>query len=161
MRKRWSTVQHSSETGLLKTFVPLFLLFQYLIRFILQGTTRNMASPALENLVINFFYAGPSALGTLFPEIFAREVPRTVICLAATAVSPNFPLSNYSHNSLQLRAAIDEYLISGTCQDRQFEYATYSKVFMQFMGMQSKIDTNAKHAAMTHALRVSWANAGR
>ena len=108
-----------------------------------------MASPALENLVINFFYAGPSALATVFPEVFVREVPRTVVCLATTAVSLNFPLSNCSRNSLQLRAAIDEYLISGTCQDRQFEYATYSKVFMQFMGMQSKIDTNAKHATIS------------
>ena len=139
----------------------LLLLFQYLIWFILQGTTRNMASPVLENLVIKFFYAGPSALATLFPEVFAREVPRTIVCLAAIAVRLNFPLSNCSHNSLQLRAAIDEYLISGTCQDRQFEYATYSKVFTQFMGMQSKIDANAKHATMMHALRVSWANAGR
>ena len=161
MCKHWSAVQHSSETGSLKTFVPLFLLFQYLIKFILQGTTRNMASPALENLVINFFYAGPSVLGTLFPEVFVWEVPRAVICLATTAVSPNFPLSNCSHNYLQLWAAINEYLISETRQDRQFEYATYSKVFTQFMGMQSKIDTNAKHTAMTHTLRVSWANAGR
>ena len=120
-----------------------------------------MASLALENLVINFFYAGPSVLATVFPEVFVREVPRTVVCLAATAVSLNFPLSNCSRNSLQLRAAIDEYLISGTRQDRQFKYATYSKVFTQFMGMQSKLDANAKHAAMTHALRVSWANAGR
>ena len=120
-----------------------------------------MASLALENLVINFFYTGPPALATLFPEVFAREVPRTIVCLAATAVRLNFPLSNCSRNSLQLWATIDEYLISGTRQDRQFEYATYSKVFMQFMGMQSKIDANTKHTAMTHALRVSWANAGR
>ncbi|KIK14955.1 hypothetical protein PISMIDRAFT_16875 [Pisolithus microcarpus 441] len=62
-----------------------------------DGTTRNMASPALAGLVIDFFYATPSALGNLFPEVFAQEVPKPVVCLVATA----------------LRAAIDEYAITG------------------------------------------------
>ena len=29
------------------------------------------------------------------------------------------------------------------------------------MGMQAKIDDNAKHATMTRALRIHWATAGR
>ena len=36
----------------------------------LQGTMRNMASPALTSLVIECFYTGHSALGKLFPEVF-------------------------------------------------------------------------------------------
>ncbi|KAI6023462.1 hypothetical protein EDC04DRAFT_2606622 [Pisolithus marmoratus] len=78
------------------------------------GTTRNMASPALAGLVIDFFYATPSALGHLFPEVFAWEVPKSVVCLAATVL----------------------------------------------MAMQAKIDCNHKHAAMTQALRMSWATTG-
>ncbi|KAI6009978.1 hypothetical protein BKA83DRAFT_4133075 [Pisolithus microcarpus] len=115
---------------------------QELIRGAKFGTTRNMASPALAGLVVDFFYATPSALGNLFPEVFAREVPKPVICLAATA----------------LRAAIDEYAITGIRQDRQFESSTYSKVFVQLMAMQTKIDGNCKHAAMTCALR-DWCSA--
>ena len=61
----------------------------------------------------------------------------------------------------QLRAAIDEYTITGVRQDRPFEFATYSKVFAQLMGMQAKIDTNPKHAAKTRMLRINWATAGR
>ncbi|KAI6041727.1 hypothetical protein EDC04DRAFT_2601509 [Pisolithus marmoratus] len=94
-----------------------------------DGTTRNMASPALAGLVVDFFYATPSVLGHLFLEVFAQEVPKSVVCLAATA----------------LRAAIDN---------------TYSKVFVQLMAMQAKIDGNCKHAAMTQALRMSWATTG-
>ncbi|KAF8549226.1 hypothetical protein OG21DRAFT_1488716 [Imleria badia] len=109
-----------------------------------DGTTRNMASPALASLIVEFFYTGPSALVNLFPEVFSQEVPKPVVCLAATA----------------LRAAIDEYMITGTQQDRQFEYITYSKIFVQFMGMQAKIDGNAKHTAMAQELRRSWATVG-
>ncbi|KAI6027892.1 hypothetical protein PISMIDRAFT_119026, partial [Pisolithus microcarpus 441] len=109
------------------------------------GTTRNMASPALAGLVIVFFYATPSALGNLFPEVFVQEVPKPVICLAAMA----------------LQAAIDKYAIMGIQQDCQFESSTYSKVFVQLMAIQTKIDGNHKHTALTRALRVSWATTGR
>jgi len=51
---------------------------------------RNMASPALAGLIVDFFYTGPSALGNLFPEVFAQEVPKSIVCLAATAVSLHF-----------------------------------------------------------------------
>ena len=46
-----------------------------------------MAAPALAGLIVDFFYTGSTSLGTLFPEVFAREVPKSVVCLAATAVS--------------------------------------------------------------------------
>ena len=46
-----------------------------------------MAAPALAGLIIDFFYTGSTSLGTLFPEVFAREVPKSVVCFAATAVS--------------------------------------------------------------------------
>jgi hypothetical protein len=67
----------------------------------------------------------------------------------------------YSSDILQLRAGIDEYMITGVRQDRQFEYAVYSKIFKQFMNMQAQIDGNAKHATMTRELRRSWATVGR
>ncbi|KIM54994.1 hypothetical protein SCLCIDRAFT_86556, partial [Scleroderma citrinum Foug A] len=50
------------------------------------GTTQNMASPALTGLVVDFFCTGPSALCSLFPEVFTQEVPKPTVCLAATAV---------------------------------------------------------------------------
>ncbi|KAI5980580.1 hypothetical protein EDC04DRAFT_2618319 [Pisolithus marmoratus] len=93
------------------------------------GTMCNMASPALAGLIIDFFYATPSALGNLFLEVFAQEVPKPVVCLAVTA----------------LQAAIDD---------------THSKVFVQLMAMQTKIDGNHKHAAMTQMLRIGWATTG-
>ena len=46
-----------------------------------------MASPALAGLILEFFYTGPSVLASRFPEVFAQEVPKSVVCLAATAVS--------------------------------------------------------------------------
>ena len=58
-------------------------------------------------------------------------------------------------------AAIDEYSITGVQQDHSFDYATYLKVFSHFVGMQAKIDSNAKHAAMTQVLRICWAMTGR
>jgi len=52
-----------------------------------------MASPALAGLILEFFYTGTSALAGLFPEVFAQEVPKSVVCLAATAVSTSFLLA--------------------------------------------------------------------
>ena len=57
---------------------------------------RNMVSLALAGLITKFFYSGPFALGNLFPEVFACKVPRSVMCLAATAVSIGFLISKYS-----------------------------------------------------------------
>ena len=145
----------------LKKTSVLHILYHFHLTFILQGMTRNMASPALAGLVTEFFYTGSSALATLFPEVFAWEVPKSIVCLVATAVSDRFLSTKCSLDILQLRAAIDEFAVTGTRQDRQFEYSTYSKVFMQLMGMQAKINANPKHAAMTQALRISWATAGR
>jgi len=49
-----------------------------------------MVSPVLAGLIVDFFYTGPSALGNLYPEAFAQEVPKSIVCLAATAVSLHF-----------------------------------------------------------------------
>ncbi|KIM56652.1 hypothetical protein SCLCIDRAFT_132066, partial [Scleroderma citrinum Foug A] len=105
------------------------------------GTTRNMASPALASLNVEFFYTRSSALCALFLEMFSWEVPKTIVCLTATA----------------LQAAIDEYMVTEVQQDHHFKSGTYSQVFTQLMGMQAKIDANPKHATMTCALRVGWA----
>jgi Domain of unknown function (DUF6532) len=50
-----------------------------------QGSTNNMAHPALATLVTDVFYSS-SSLNSVFPEIFSREAPKVAICLAATAV---------------------------------------------------------------------------
>ena len=57
--------------------------------------------------------------------------------------------------------AIDEYNVTGMRQDRNFEYASYSKVFNGFINMQHIIDANAKHAAKTKALQVAWVTSAR
>ena len=49
-----------------------------------------MASPALAGLILEFFYTGNSALTSIFPEVFTQEVPKSVVCLAATAMSTGF-----------------------------------------------------------------------
>lgn len=46
----------------------------------------NLAHPALSGLIIDFFYTGQASVGKLFPEVFAQEVPRVTVALAATAV---------------------------------------------------------------------------
>lgn len=51
----------------------------------LQGSTNNMAHPALAALVTDFFYS-PSSLNSVYPEIFSREAPKVAVCLASTAV---------------------------------------------------------------------------
>ena len=71
----------------LRKMSVLYILHHFYLTFILQGMTRNMAAPPLAGLIMEFFYTGPSALGNLFPEVFAWEVPKPVVCLAATAVS--------------------------------------------------------------------------
>ena len=70
----------------LKTSVHVHL-HCIILNYLLQGTTKNMASPALAGLVVDFFYTRPSGLANLFPEVFEREVPKSIVCLAATAVS--------------------------------------------------------------------------
>ncbi|KIM64571.1 hypothetical protein SCLCIDRAFT_23310 [Scleroderma citrinum Foug A] len=104
-----------------------------------EGSTNNFAAPALAALVVEFFYTGPSALGPVFPKVFGHEALKVAICLAATA----------------LRAAIDEYNVTGARQDCNFEYAGYSKVFNGFVNMQWIINSNAKHAAKTKALTMT------
>ncbi|KAI6012126.1 hypothetical protein BKA83DRAFT_4501089 [Pisolithus microcarpus] len=61
-----------------------------------EGSMNNMAHPALVTLVMDFFYM-PSSVGSAFPEVFSREVPRVTMCLVATA----------------LRAALDKYTQTG------------------------------------------------
>ncbi|KAI6006097.1 hypothetical protein EDD15DRAFT_2359232 [Pisolithus albus] len=109
-----------------------------------EGSTNNMAHPALAALVTDFFYSS-SSIGAVFPEVFSCEVPRVAMCLAATA----------------LQAALDEYTQTGIRQDCPFEYGTYSKIFVGFLDMQHQIDQHPRHAAKTQELRVAWASAGR
>ena len=43
--------------------------------------------PALSGLIMDFFYAGSTSVGKLFPEVFAGAIMRPTVALAATAVS--------------------------------------------------------------------------
>ena len=61
----------------------------------------------------------------------------------------------------QLHAALDKYTQTGTWQDCQFKYGTYSKVFASFLDMQCQIDQHPKHAVKMQELLVAWASAGR
>lgn len=48
--------------------------------------------PALSGLIIDFFYSGSNAMGSLFPEVFATKVPRATVVLTATAVVTFFEI---------------------------------------------------------------------
>ncbi|KAG6369751.1 hypothetical protein JVT61DRAFT_13621 [Boletus reticuloceps] len=43
-----------------------------------EGSTNNMAAPALGALIVSFFYNGPSSLAVLFSDVFAGKVPQGV-----------------------------------------------------------------------------------
>ncbi|KAI6011482.1 hypothetical protein EDC04DRAFT_2609881 [Pisolithus marmoratus] len=53
-----------------------------------------------------------------------------------------------------LKAKACEYVLQAAIDN------IYSKVFVQLMAMQTKIDGNHKHAAMTQMLRIGWATTG-
>ncbi|KAI6022111.1 hypothetical protein EDC04DRAFT_2607016 [Pisolithus marmoratus] len=111
------------------------------VKFVRDGYYKEHGITSSDWPHHRIFYTGPSALSSLFPEVFAWEVPKPVVCPAA----------------MVLQATIDEYVIMGIWQDCQLESSTYLKVFMQLMAMQAKIDGNHKHATMTQALRIGWA----
>jgi len=75
---------------------------------------RNIASPALAGLIVEFFYTRSSVLCTLFLEMFSREVPKTVVCLAATAVRSRLDRScdweKYGYDSQRFRSYLMEKL---------------------------------------------------
>ncbi|KIK13949.1 hypothetical protein PISMIDRAFT_117901 [Pisolithus microcarpus 441] len=109
-----------------------------------EGSTNNMAHPALVALITDFFYA-LSSLSIAFPEVFSCEVPKVAMCLVATT----------------LHAALNEYTQTGTRQDCPFEYVGYSRVFTGFLDMQHQLDLVPKHASKTKALGIAWVTSGR
>ena len=64
----------------------------YLLTTTFQGSTNNFTHPALESLVMDFFYA-PSSVGSVFLEVFSRKVPTVAVCLVATVVCFSFFIS--------------------------------------------------------------------
>jgi hypothetical protein len=62
---------------------------------------------------------------------------------------------------LQIQAAFNEFAVTGTRQDRTFEYAGYSKIYANFYMMQLAINKDLKHTTKTKALRVEWASSVR
>ncbi|KAF8449208.1 hypothetical protein L210DRAFT_3640832 [Boletus edulis BED1] len=99
-----------------------------------RGHANNLAHPPIKGLVIDFFYTSPSAVSKLFPEVFAGEVPRVTVALAATA----------------LKVALDE--IASGHGEVNFQVGTYSPVYREILGLMSKCDANAIHREKTSAL---------
>ncbi|KAI6036764.1 hypothetical protein PISMIDRAFT_97711, partial [Pisolithus microcarpus 441] len=108
-----------------------------------EGSTNNMAHPALAALITDFFYALLS-LSIAFPEVFSHEVPKVAVCLVATA----------------LCATLDKYTQTSTHQDPPFEYIGYSRVFASFLDMQHQLDSVPKHASKMKALHITWVTSG-
>ncbi|KAI6034658.1 hypothetical protein PISMIDRAFT_121880, partial [Pisolithus microcarpus 441] len=104
-----------------------------------EGSTNNMAHPALVALVTDFFYSS-SSIGTVFPEVFSHEVPDINSC----SLEENKTL--FLH--LGLLCALDEYTQTGIWQDHPFEYGTYLKIFAGFLDMQHQINWHCKHFTM-------------
>ncbi|KAF8546166.1 hypothetical protein OG21DRAFT_1491518 [Imleria badia] len=107
------------------------------------GHTNNLAHPALSGLVVELFYTGSNAVGNLFPEVFANEVPRAAVALTATVI----------------KLALDEVATEG--KEVTFKRDVYADVYVDIMGLMVKCDTSPVHCAKTKALRVHWAKIGR
>lgn len=45
-----------------------------------------MAHPAIEALILDFYYEGADGIAALYPEDFDREVPNHAIALVTTCV---------------------------------------------------------------------------
>ncbi|KAI5990603.1 hypothetical protein EDD15DRAFT_2369664 [Pisolithus albus] len=108
-----------------------------------EGHTNNFAHPALSGLIIDFFYMGSSAIASIFPEVFEKEVPRAAVALATTAI----------------KVALDEMVVEG--KEVTFKCDVYADVYIDLLGLMAKCDTAPIHRAKTKALRVEWASIGR
>ena len=119
----------------------------------------NLAHPALSGLVIDFFYNGSTSVGKSFPEVFAGEVPRVTVALAATAVCFRCIFHLLMLINSQLKVVLDE--VAAGKGEVNFRVATYSPVYTEILGLMSKCDGNTVHQAKTKALQTRWAQLGR
>ena len=98
-------------------------------------------------------------MGQLFPEVFAPEVPRVTVAIAATAVCPLHYWMVSMLTNLKLKVVLDE--ITSDLREVNFRVATYSPVYVEILGLMSKCDSSLIHWAKTQDLRVRWAQLGR
>ncbi|KAF8548784.1 hypothetical protein OG21DRAFT_1489080 [Imleria badia] len=103
------------------------------------GHVNNLAHPALSGLIVDFFYTGPTFIGTLFPEVFVGEVLRVTVAFEVTA----------------LKVVLDE--VAAGQGEVNFWVNTYLPVYTEILGLMSKCDTNVIHRDKTKALRKRWA----
>ena len=115
---------------------------------------------ALLGLVIDFFYTGSASVGKLFPEVFAEEVPRVMVAIAATAVGLFVAFVTFDIDSfMQLKVVLDE--ITSGQGEVNFQVNTYTPVYREILGLMSKCDTSPIHSVKTRALQRRWAQLGR
>ncbi|KAI6107694.1 hypothetical protein EDD17DRAFT_1759780 [Pisolithus thermaeus] len=108
----------------------------------IEGHMNNFAHPALSGLIINFFYTGSNAITSMFPEVFEKEVPHTVVALATTTI----------------KVALDEMVMEG--KEVTFKHDVYADVYIDLSGLMAKCDTAPVHHAKMKALHVEWASIG-
>ncbi|KAI6104981.1 hypothetical protein EDD16DRAFT_1714339 [Pisolithus croceorrhizus] len=92
----------------------------YALMLFAYGHTNNLAHPALSRLIINFFYMGSNAIASIFPEVFEKEVPHTVVVLAATTI----------------KVALDEMVMEG--KEVIFKHDIYADVYIDLLGLMVK-----------------------
>lgn len=65
----------------------MFSFKYFLLIFLVQGKTKNLAHPAIEGLAMDIFYTGDDCLASLFPKDFERTIPDHAFALLLTCVS--------------------------------------------------------------------------
>ncbi|KAN0074463.1 hypothetical protein V8E55_011875 [Tylopilus felleus] len=108
-----------------------------------EGHTNNLAHPVLSGLIVEFFYTGSNAVSNLFPKVFANEVSRTAVVLAATLI----------------KLALDEVVVEG--KEVTFKQDVYANIYVDIMGLMVKCDTSPIHRTKTKVLHVHWAKIRR
>ncbi|KAF8970288.1 hypothetical protein BDZ97DRAFT_1753911 [Flammula alnicola] len=110
-----------------------------------QGHTNNIAHPAIQKIVIDFFYSGEKCLAALFPEHFSHRVPENAIGLVLTVIQnclEEWTHFGYTRMNVALRGS------------------TYLPVFTSMMTAIDNIKANPYHCAKFEANRAKWARMG-
>lgn len=106
---------------------------------------------ALSGLVIDFFYTGSASVSKLFPEVFAEEVLRVTVAIAATAVGLFVAFVTFDIDSfMQLKVMLDK--ITSGQGEVNFWVNTYTPVYREILGLMSKCDMSPIHSVKTRAL---------
>lgn len=98
-------------------------------------------------------------LGELFLEVFAVEVPRVVVAIAATAVMSILkPIIVMRLLYVQLKVILDKMVSSQAKVN--FRVNMYSLIYLEILGLMKKCDSSMIHTEKTKALQIKWACQG-